>query len=71
VRKLAPLFVLVTAAACAGGGGPDVKAELEKRGFEVASCGKAGEGRFICQLENGRQVQAILHEGKVFVVRAV
>jgi hypothetical protein len=69
VRKLAPLFVLVTAAACAGG--PNVDADLEKRGFEVASCQEVGEGRFICQLESGRRVQAILHEGKVFVVRAV
>jgi hypothetical protein len=33
------------------------------------SCREAGEGRFICQLESGRQVQAILYEGKVFVVR--
>jgi hypothetical protein len=71
VRKLAPLFVFVTAAACAGGGGPNVDADLEKRGFEVASCEEVGEGRFICQLEIGRQVQAILHEGKVFVVKAV
>jgi hypothetical protein len=71
VRKLAPLFVLGTAAACTGGGGPNVDAELEKRGFEGASCQEVGEGRFICHLENGRRVQAILYEGKVFVVRAV
>jgi hypothetical protein len=71
VRKLAPLFVLGTAAACAGGGGPNVDAELEKRGFEVSSCQEVSDGRFICHLESGRQVQAFLYEGKVFVVRAV
>jgi hypothetical protein len=70
VRKLAPLFVLGAAAACAGGGGPNIDADLEKRGFEVAGCEEAGEGRFICLLESGRRVQAILYEGKVFVVKA-
>jgi hypothetical protein len=71
MRKIAALFVLVTAAACAGDGGPNVDEELEKDGFEVVSCEEAGEGRFICQLESGRQVQAILNEGKVFVVKSV
>ena len=69
MRNLALLSVLFTAAACAGSGGPNVVAELEERGFEVVSCREAGEGRFICQLESGRQVQAILYEDKVFVVR--
>jgi hypothetical protein len=71
VRKLAPLFVLVIVAACAGNGGPNVDAELEKRGFEVVSCAEAGELIFSCQLESGRRVQALVHEGKVFVVKAV
>ena len=71
VKKLAPLFVLVTAAACAGGDGPKVEADLEKRGFEIVSCDEVGGGRFICQLESGRQVQAILHEGKVLVLKPV
>jgi hypothetical protein len=52
-------------------GGPNVDAELEKRGFEVVSCEEAGELIFSCQLESGRRVQALVHEGKVFVVKAV
>jgi hypothetical protein len=71
VRKLVPLFVLVSAAACSGGGGPDVEADLEKRGFEVVSCEEGDEVRFICQLESGRQVQVLVNEGKVFVVDPV
>jgi hypothetical protein len=71
LRKLACLFVLCAAAACSGSGGPNVDAELRKRGFEVVSCREEGEDRFICELENGRQVQALVHEGKVFVARPV
>jgi hypothetical protein len=69
LRKLAGLFVLFVAAACSGGGGPDVDAELEERGFEVVSCREAGEDHFICELESGGQVQALVHEGKVLVAR--
>ena len=69
MRKLAPLVILIIAAAC--GGGPDVDAELEKRGFRVLSSREAGEERFICQLETGRQVQAVIHAGKVVVVKPV
>jgi hypothetical protein len=71
VKKLAPLFVLVTAAACAGGDGPNVEADLEKRGFEIVSCDEVGDGRFICQLEGRRRVQAFVHEGKVLVLKPV
>jgi hypothetical protein len=71
LRKLACPFALFAAAACSGGGGPNVDAELEKRGFEVVSCKEAGELIFSCQLESGRRVQALVHEGKVFVVKAV
>jgi hypothetical protein len=70
MRKLAPFVILILAAAC-GGDGPDIDAELEKHGFRVISCSEAGEERFICQLESGRQVQAVVHEGKVVVVEPV
>jgi hypothetical protein len=71
VKKVA-LLILVVAGGCSGGGGPNVDAELEKRGFEVVSCRETGEAaRFICQLKSGRQVQGFIYEGEIFVVKAV
>jgi hypothetical protein len=71
VKKVA-LLVLVVAGGCSGGDGPNVEAELEKRGFEVASCRETGSTvRLICQLKSGRQVQAVIYDGKTFVVKPV
>jgi hypothetical protein len=71
LRKLVCLFVLFAAAACSGRGGPNVEAELEESGFEIVSCEEAAADRFICELENGGQLQALVNGGTVFVVRSV
>jgi hypothetical protein len=63
VKKLAPLFVLVAATGCARSDASKVEANLEKRGFEVVGCEEAGELIFSCQLESGRDVQAVLYDG--------
>ena len=73
---LGSLFVLLAATACGGGGGANVKEELEKRGYRVVSCGEVDpDGFTACQLEGPiprlRHVDVVVHEGKVFVVKSV